>query len=166
VKHLLLITVLLASCLTVFAQDPVSPEDKALLEKLSHDNSYIVIDRDKAKYVTEINSPKHKLYTAYLEKSPDIVKVFKRERAGWEGQYTMTWFTVESGKVKIVEAYFGDPSASGELQYVRVYTPKELMLGYLDKDGKFTPLLFGETTKNKELVIGYQIPSEERTKVF
>jgi hypothetical protein len=34
------------------------------------------------------------LYRAFHEKAPTTVKVFLRRRAGWEGQFTMTWFTV------------------------------------------------------------------------
>ena len=162
-RSLALIVILLACGLTVFAQDPVASEDKALLEQLSRDKSFTVMDSE---YLDTLNAQIEKLYLAYLKKLPDIVKVFKRERVGWEGQYTMTWFTVDHGKVKIVEAYFGDPSGSGELQYVRVYSPEGLRLGYLDKDRKFSPLLFGEATRNKRLVVGYQVPSEERNKVF
>lgn len=162
-KQLIRIATLFVCSITAFAQDPVSLEDKALLEQLSHDSSFTVMNSE---YLDTLNAQIQKLYTAYLRKSPDIIKVFKRKRVGWEGQYTMTWFTVEHGKVKIVEAYFGDPSASGELQYVRVYTPKKLRLGYLDKDRKFIPLLVGDDTRYKELVIGYQVPSEQGTKVF
>ncbi|MFL6230878.1 MAG: hypothetical protein ACJ741_19050 [Pyrinomonadaceae bacterium] len=157
---------ILACGLTAFAQASVSPEEKALLEKLSHDNSFIVIDRDAEEYVSAINAPKQKLYTAYLEKSPGIVKVFIRARAGWEGQYTMTWFTVDHGKVRIVEAYFGDPSGSGELQYVREYMPEEIRLGYYDKNWKCAPLVGSKISRSAELCIGYKVPSKEREKIF
>jgi hypothetical protein len=161
-----LIMTILACGLTAFAQDSVSPEDKALLEKLSRDSSYTVIDRDAAEYLSTINSPKQKLFTAYLGKSPDVVKVFKRARAGWEGQYTMTWFTVDHGKVKIVEAYFGDPSGSGELQHVREYMPEEIRLGYYDKNRKCVPLIGNNIPRSEELCIGYKVPSEQREKIF
>ena len=162
-KLLLTIALLLACCVNVLAQDPVSPQERGLLERLSHDSSFTVMDSE---YLDPLNAQIREIYMAYLNKSPATIKVFKRERVGWEGQYTMTWFTVNHGKVTIVEAYFGDPSGSGELQYVRVYDPEVLKLGYVDKDRKFTLLLFGEATRNKQLAIGYRVGSEQRTKVF
>ncbi len=56
------------------------------------------------------------------KKAPDVVKRFKKDNVCWEGQYTIPRFTVDNGKVKIVAAYFGDPSGSGKLQHVRVHT--------------------------------------------
>jgi len=165
-KILALLATLLACSLMSLAQASVSPEEKALLEKLSRDYSFTAIDRDATEYLSTINSPKQKLYTAYLEKSSEIVKVFKKARAGWEGQYTMIWFTVDHGKVNIVEAYFGDPSGSGELQYVREYKPQEIRLGYYDKDWKCVPLSRNKVPSSKELCIGYKVPSEQEEKIF
>jgi hypothetical protein len=157
---------ILGCCLIAFAQETVSPENKALLDKLSHDSSFTMIDRDSAEYLSTINSPKQKLYAAFLEKSPEIVKVFKKSRAGLEGQYTMTWFTVDHGKVKIVEAYFGDPSGSKELQYVHQYAPEEIRLGYYDKNRGCAPLPNNKIPRTGELCIGYKVPSEQVEKIF
>ena len=165
-KSIVLIATVLVCGLSAVGQGVVSLEDKALLDKLSHDKSFTVIDRTTAGYLSTINDPKRALYKSYLEKSPDTLKVFLRTRAGWEGQYTMTWFTVESGSVSIVEAYFGDVSGSGELQYVREYKPEKLILGYFDKNWKCVPLPANGASKIDELCIGYYVPSEPRMKVF
>ena len=165
-KLVILLIALLSWGLTTFAQGLVSPEEKALLEQLSHDASFTVIDRDSAEYVSTINSPKQALYRAHLEKSQGVVKVFKKQRAGWEGQYTMTWFTVDHGKVKLVEAYFGDPSGSGELQYVREYNPEEITLGYFDKNRLCVPLPSTNVPRSAELCIGYKVSSESKLKTF
>ena len=149
----------------LFAQPRVTPEEKALLEQMSHDSSFTVINRERD-HLAAMNAHKQKLFEAYLKKSPETIKVFKEERVGWEGQYTKTWFMVDHGKVKIIEAYFGDPSGSGKLQYVRTYTPEEIKLGYLDKAWKFVPLTDNQIPKNKELAIGYQVASELGMKRF
>jgi hypothetical protein len=165
-KSIVLIATVLVCGLSAVGQGIVSPEDKALLEKLSHDKSFTVVDRVTAEYLSTINDPKRALYKSYLEKAPAIVKVFLRKSAGWEGQYTMTWFTVESGNVSGVEAYFGDPSGSGELQYVRQYKPEKITLGYFDKNWKCIPLPAKGASEIAELCIGYYVPSEPRMKVF
>jgi hypothetical protein len=103
---------------------------------------------------------------AYLVESSKIIKLFKREQAGLEGQYTKTYIIVDNGKVKIVETYFGDPSGSKTLQYVHVYAPTEIKLGYLDKDWNFIPVTLDEIPKDKELVIGYSVSSGQRIRWF
>jgi len=100
-KSIVFIAIVLLCGLSAAGQGVVSLEDKALLDKLSHDESFTVIDRAAAEYLSTINDPKRALYKSYLEKSPVTLKVFLRTSAGWEGQYTMTWFTVESGNVSI-----------------------------------------------------------------
>jgi hypothetical protein len=165
-KLSLLVLAILFSGLTVYGQDCVSPEDKALLEKLSRDRSFTVIDRDGPGWLDRINGPKRTLYQAYVEKSLGIVKVFKRQRAGWEGQYTMTWFTVLSGKITIVEAYFGDPFGPNELQYVHQYAPDKITLGYFDKSWECVPLPASGIPKTAELCIGYNVSSEPTMKIF
>src|SRR5947209_12851725 len=102
----------------------VAPEDKALFEELSRDSSVKVIGGlFMPDDLAASNAYKQELYTAYLNKSPDIVKVFRRKQVGDKGQYTMAYFIVDHGKVKVVTAYFGDPFGSNELQYIHVYTP-------------------------------------------
>lgn len=54
-KELALIMTIFSCGLKTFAQDSVSVEDKALLEKLSHDSSFTVIDRDSAESLSTIN---------------------------------------------------------------------------------------------------------------
>jgi hypothetical protein len=161
-----LLTTVLALALTVYSQGTVSPEDKALLDKLTHDHSFFEIDREAAEWLDETNNPKWALYRAFHEQSPNTVKVFLRRRAGWEGQFTMTWFTVASGKATIVEAYFGDPSGSGELQSVRTYTPDKLVLGTYDKHWKCVPTTRFGNSKTEELCLLYNGPSQPTMKVF
>jgi hypothetical protein len=158
--------------ITVYSQDtlwrhaPVLPEDKALLDKLQKDHSFFEVDRDAEKWLDRINNSKWALYRAFKEKSSTPVKVFLRRSAGWEGQFTMTWFTVASGKPTIVEAYFGDPSGSGELQSVRQYSPDKLVLGNYDKDRKCVPTQRFGISKTKELCLLYNVPSGATMKVF
>ena len=144
----------------------MSPEDKALLDKLQKDHSFFEVDRDNEKWLDRINNSKCALYQAFQEKSSTTVKVFLRRRAGWEGQFTMTWFTVASGKATIVEAYFGDPSGSDELQSVRTFTPDKLVLGTYDKNWKCVPTTYFGSSKTAEQCLLYSVPSEVTMKVF
>jgi hypothetical protein len=166
-RKIALIAVLIVGCLGTFAQERIDPEYKTLFEQLSNDNTFKIIQRNmRPTDLTISNAYKQELYMAYLNKTPNILKVFKREQVGLEGQYTKTYFIVDHGKVKIVEAYFGDPSGSKELQYIHVYTPEEIKLGYLDKDWKFIPLSDSEIPKDKELFIGYFVASGRETRRF
>ena len=166
-KLLVLTIAILTYGLTAAAQGSVSLEEKALLERLSRDNSFTFIDRLSSDgYLPEINVPKQKLYKAYLEKSAEVVKVSKKATAGWEGQYTMTWFAVDHGKVRIVEAYFGDPSGSGELQYLREYVPEVITIGHYAKDWQCEPLKDRKIREYQELCISYKVSSEQREKIF
>ena len=97
-KSILLIVMVLAGCLSAYSQISISLEDKALLTKMLQDKSFTLLDRNSAEYLFEINSLKQNLYKAYLAKSPDAVKILKKSKAGYEGQYLMTWFSVEQGK--------------------------------------------------------------------
>ena len=151
---------------TSYSQGRVSPDDKALLDKLQRDHSFFEVDRGTEKWLDRVNNSKWALYRAFQEKPPTTVKVFQRRRAGREGQFTMTWFTVASGRVTIVEAFFGDPSGSGELQSVSRYTPDRLVLGTYNKDGKCVPTMRFGNSKSKELCLLYKVPSETRMKVF
>jgi len=147
-------------------QSGVSLEDRALLEKLKIDKSFTTIDRNSAEWLSTINIPKQEIYKAYLTKSSEIIKVFIRQSAGWEGQYTMTWCTVTGGRVTIVEAYFGDISGSGELQYVRQYQPEEISVGYFEKNRKCVDFPSAKVPLSAELCISYKVPSEPKVKVF
>jgi len=158
--------------ITVYSQDmlwrhdPIPPEDKALLDKLQRDHSFFEVDLDEEKSLDRTNNSKWALYRAFHEKSPTTVKVFFRQRAGWEGQFTETWFTVASGKATIVEAYFGDPSGSGELQSVRQYIPDKLVLGTYDKDRTCVPTTRFGNSKTKALCLLYNVPSKSTMRVF
>jgi hypothetical protein len=157
-----LITIVLIGCSIIVAQERIDPKAKALFEQLSRDSSFKVIERDfKPVDLSLSNAYKQELYVAYLNKASKIVKVFKKALAGMEGQYMMTYFIVDHGKVKIVEAYFGDETGSKELQYVHVHTPEEIKLGRLDKVRKFVPLLGSEIHDDEELFIGYSVPSRQ-----
>jgi hypothetical protein len=153
-------------CPMAYSQSTVSAEDKALLDKLTHDHSFFEVDRDESRWLDETNAPKWTLYRAFHEKAPTTVKVFLRRRAGWEGQFTMTWFTVTSGKATIVEAYFGDSSGSGELQSVRTYTANTLVLGTYDKNWTCVPTTRFGNSKTEELCLLYNVPSQPTMKVF
>jgi hypothetical protein len=166
-RQIALIAVLIVGCLGTFAQERIDPEDKALFEQLSNDSTFKIIQRRfKPIDLAASNAYKQELYMASLNKTPNIVKIFKREQVGREGQYTKTYFIVDHGKAKIVEAYFGDPSGSNKLRYIHVYAPEELKLGYLDKDWKFIPLSNGEVPKDKELFIGYRVAPRQETRRF
>lgn len=174
-KSVIVILIFLAGCLEIYAQKPyseerdffnpppsVSVEEKNLLETMTQDKSFAFLDLDKVKYISEVNAPKQKLYSAYLNKSSDTVKVLKKARAGWEGQYTLTWFAVEQGKIKIVEAFFGDSSASGELQYVREYIPEKIALGYYDKNQQCISSADEKLLKKEKLCIIYKVAEKEK----
>lgn len=162
-----LITIILIGCSIVIAQERIDPKDKALFEQLSRDGSFKVIERNfKPVDLSLSNAYKQELYLAYLKKAPKIVKVFQKALAGMEGQYMMTYFMVEDGKVKIVEAYLGDETGSKELQYIHVYTPEEIKLGHLDKSRTFVPLAGSEINKDEELFIGYLVPPTQRYRWF
>src|SRR5438046_2754882 len=115
-KRIALIVALAMCHPTAFGQVHVSADETALLERLSRDTSFIVLNRETYS-LARLNGQKLSLYEAYSKKSATTVKVYAEMPAGWEGQYTRAWFTVTSGNVTIVEAYYGDPAASGELQY-------------------------------------------------
>jgi hypothetical protein len=149
-----------------YCQGTVSAEDKALLDKLRHDRSFFEVDREGSEWLDQTNTPKWTLYRAFHEQTPNTVKVLLRKRAGWEGQFTMTWFTVTSGKATIVEAYFGDSSGSDELQSVRSYTPNKLVLGTYDKNRKCLPTTRFGNSKTEELCLLYNVPSGTTLKVF
>lgn len=151
---------------TMYCQGMVSAEDKALLDQLRYDHSFFEVDRDESEWLYETNTPKWTLYRAFHEKTPTTVKVRLRKRAGWEGQYTITWFTVASGKATIVEAYFGDPSGSDELQSVRTYTPDKLVLGTYDRHWKCVPTTRFGDSKTAELCLLYNVPAGTTMKVF
>lgn len=165
-KSIVIILIILIGSLSAYSQELVSSEEKALLETMTKDKSFAVLDRKKVEYLSEINSPKQNIYNAYLKKSSDTVKVLKKASAGWEGQYTWTWFVVEQGKIRIVEAFFGDSSASGELQYVREYMPKEIRLGYYDKNRQCVSSTDEKLLKREELCLAYKIPAVEKEKIF
>lgn len=170
-RQIISIAIFLLCCASAFAQGRIDPEDKVLFEQLSRDDSFKVITRNfKPVDLAASNAYKQQLYTAYLKQTPTVVKIFKRMQAGVEGQYTMTYFIVDHGKVKIVEAYFGDPSGSKELQYIQVFTPEKIKLGYLDKDWEFKPLsdseMSGQISTDKELFIGYLVTSEREARRF
>jgi hypothetical protein len=149
------------------AQERINPADKALLEQLSRDGSFKAIERNfKPVDLSLSNAYKQELYLAYLKKESKIVKVLQKALAGMEGQYTMTYFIVDHGKVKIVEAYFGDETGSEELQHIHVHTPEELKLGHLDKNRKFIPLAGTEINNDEELFIGYLVPPSQRYRWF
>jgi len=151
---------------TLWRHDPIPPDDKALLDKLQKDHSFFEVDRDEEKWLDRINNSKWALYRAFHEKSPTTVKVFLRRSAGWEGQVTKTWFTVASGKATIIEAYFGDPSGSSELQSVRQYKPDKLVLGTYDKNWKCVPTTRFGNSKTAELCLLYNVPSSVTMSVF
>ena len=147
--------------------DVVAKKETALVETLLQDRSFTVVNRESAEWLSTINQPKEAIYKAYVSRSPETLKVLFRQRAGWEGQYTMVWCTVAGGKIAIVEAYFGDPSGSGELQYVRQYEPEEITLGYFNKDRKCEPFPSEITSSpTRELCISYKVPSETKSRVF
>lgn len=154
------------SAAMVHSQERVSPEDTALLDKLQTDHSFYVVDRENEEWLDRINNSKWSLYRAFHEKLPTTVKVLLRRRAGWEGQFTKTWFTVSAGKATIVEAYFGDASGSSELQRVRLYTPDKLVLGHYDKNWKCVPATRFGNSKTEELCLLYNVPSDPTMKVF
>ena len=162
-----LITIVLISCPIIIAQERIDPADKALFEQLTRDGSFKVIERNfKPVDLSLSNTYKQELYLAYLKKELKIVKVFKKALAGMEGQYTMTYFIVDRGKVKILEAYVGDETGSQELQYIHVHTPEEIKLGYLDKSRRFVPLAGSEINNDEELFIGYLVPPTQRYRWF
>ena len=134
------------------------------IHQLSHDYSFTIIP--EAADFEVLHTHKRELYLAYLEKSPGVVKRCKRDHVGWEGQSTMTWFTVDHGKVKIVEAYNGDPSwlctittcawaYSGSDQAWLFRQRRQLL--YLTND-KIDP--------NEELQIAYRVASEKQLRRF
>lgn len=165
-KLLQLVIAIVLFAPTAYSQGTVSPDDKALLDRLQRDHSFFAVDRDTEEWLDRINNSKWGLYRAFQEKSPTTVKVFLRRRAGWEGQFTMTWFSVVSGKATIVEAYFGDESGSGELQSIRQYTPDKLVLGHYDTNWKCVPTTRFGNSKTEELCLLYNVPSEATMKVF
>lgn len=159
-KQSILLAAVLVCCSAVsictFAQEAMDPKDKALLEQLSRDVTVM----------PATNAIKLKLYTAFINKSPSVIRAKKSERAGREGQRLITYFIVDHGKVKIVSAYIGDPSGSPTLNYVRTYTTDKLKLGYRDKDWNFVPLSGDAILKDKVLVIGYSIAGERGLRIF
>ena len=166
-KQIALLVILFVNCLAVFAQDNIEAKDKALLEELSNDKTFkSILSNLKTADLKASNTYKQQLNMAYLKKTPNIVKVFKREQAGLEGQFTETYFIVDHGKVKIVEAYFGDPFGSDRLRRIHIYTPEEIKLGYIDKDYKFIPITDSEIPKDKELFIGYFVQEGQEPRRF
>ena len=178
-KTFIIILIILAGCLESYAQKTdseeqtlfnpppsVSIEEKAMLETMMQDKSFAFLDRRNVEFLFEINTPKLNLYNAYLKKTSDTIKVLKKASVGWEGQYTLTWFAVEQGKIRIIEAFYGDSSASGELQYVREYTPKEIRLGYYGKNRQCVPSNDEKLFKKKEVCLAYKISAEEKEKIF
>lgn len=162
-----LIASVLIGCSIIVAQERIDPKDKALFEQLSRDSSFKVIERNfKPVDLSLSNAYKQELYLAYLNKESKIVKVFQKALAGLEGQYMMTYFIVDHGKVKILEAYVGDETGSKELQYIHVHTPAEIKLGRLDKTRTFVPLAGSEINKDEELFIGYLVPPTQRYRWF
>jgi hypothetical protein len=170
-KLFLLVVTCSILTITVNIQKSISPEDKALLDTLLRDGSYITINRNAAEWMDEINNPKWALYSAFHSKSPKIVKVLKRQQVGLEGQYTLTWFAVDSGRATVVEAYFGDESGSQELQYVRQFQPDKVQLGHFDKKSwKCEPTLRFGNSKTEELCLIYNAspngPADPVTRFF
>lgn len=165
-KKFSIIAALIVFSLISFAQENIKPEDKSLFNQLSKDKTFKPIRLNNPLYLNLNNIFKQELYNAFLNKTSGSIKVFKNEQVGMEGQYTMTYFTVNNSKVKIVEAYFGDPSGSKELKFIHVYTPETIQLGYLDKDWHFVTVSNGEISKDKELFIGYFVNSEQKIRRF
>ena len=147
--------------------DVIAKKETSLIDRLMQDRSFTVVNRDSAESLTTVNGPKEAIYKAYVSRSPETVKVLFRQSAGWEGQYIMIWCTVAGGKITIVEAYFGDPSGSRDLKYVRQYEAVEIALGYFDKDRRCEPLPSNtKRSPNSELCVSYKVPNDTTSRVF
>ena len=147
-------------------QSGPTQQDKARLAELMNDDSFTMVDREVTEWLSAINKPKQKIYDAYLTKSLAIVKVRFRQRAGWEGQYTIVWCTVAAGKVEIVEAYFGDESGSGELKYIRQHQPEEIRLGQFLDSRKCVPFEPKREKSSIELCVSYKVEKDSKWKAF
>jgi hypothetical protein len=151
----------------------ISAEENALLDRVYYDKSFTTLDR-RSGDVADRNSLIQKAYRSYAEKSSEVIKIVKREQAGFEGQYVISWLNIDHGKVDIIEDYFGDPSGSKELQWVHEYKPDEIWLGTLvqervDTGLKFVPLKDldkASAVKQKDLYIGFKSPYGDFIKWF
>jgi hypothetical protein len=139
-----------------FAQDSISPNDRALLEQLSKDDSVKGASNDV----------KLKLFAAYVNKSAGVIKARKTDIAGREGQRLVTYFIVDHGELKVIEALFGDPSGSQRLRYIRTYIPDDLTVGYRDNLQRFVPLVGDDVPADKRLELSYHIPGRLGRRTF
>lgn len=185
---LFFIFIWLVSCLA-FAQIPdpqprvdhsqPSQEEKDLLSKTEQEGPYeeIKLSRVDSASIIKSNFVKREIFECYFKKSSKIIKVYQKMQVGIEGQYTRTFFTMDSGKARIVEAYYGH--IDGGLVAVKEYMPAEIQMGYIDwKDtsGVIHLLLSSHYRRGHDhrtstglldiLYIGFFIPGDNQLKLF
>ena len=153
-----------------FYLERATQTEKALLQKTEQEGPFLEIRccfRFDTIGLAASNAIKQEIYNAYLKKTPITIKASKREQVGMEGQYTKTYFIIDSGKIKIIEAYYGHVTGRKGLQYVHKYTPEKIEFGYLDlKQLKLIPTPIENNIPPNEFFIGYSVPGDEKIKIF